>query len=148
MGFCGAVLVVVLAFEGITTHTIGPSAEPSAAATHGKAPLAGANPVMQAQGDRLKPSNTPPGRRIALTFDDGPDARWTPRIAAVLKRFGVHGTFFVIGSQASRNPSVIRDLVRDGNVLGNHTFTHTALTNSPSAPRRCSSVSLRASSRG
>ena len=69
-----------------------------------------------------------PGARIALSFDDGPDPRWTPRIAAVLRRLHVPATFFVVGSQVVRHPDVVRALLRQGFELGNHTFTHSNLT--------------------
>jgi cellulose synthase/poly-beta-1,6-N-acetylglucosamine synthase-like glycosyltransferase/peptidoglycan/xylan/chitin deacetylase (PgdA/CDA1 family) len=73
---------------------------------------------------------------VALTFDDGPDPRWTPRIASVLRAQHVPATFFVVGSQAARHPDIIRRLVRDGNELGDHTFTHSALTAGPLWQRR------------
>jgi cellulose synthase/poly-beta-1,6-N-acetylglucosamine synthase-like glycosyltransferase/peptidoglycan/xylan/chitin deacetylase (PgdA/CDA1 family) len=72
-----------------------------------------------------------PGRRIALSFDDGPDPRWTPRIAATLQRLGVPATFFVVGSQVARHPDVVRDLEAQGFELGNHTFTHSDLAALP-----------------
>jgi len=84
----------------------------------------------------LVSSQPPPGRRIALTFDDGPDPAWTPKIAAILRREHVPATFFVVGSEAARHPDLIRLLVRDGDEIGNHTFTHVALSNGPSWERR------------
>ena len=63
-------------------------------------------------------------RRIALTFDDGPDPIWTPRILDVLKREHVPATFFVIGENALVNPLLLQRLVREGHELGNHTYTH------------------------
>jgi len=93
-------------------------------------------PILSARGSRLVSTQPPPGRRIALTFDDGPDPRWTPKIAAILRREHVPGTFFVVGSEAARHPDLVRQLVRDGNELGNHTFTHVALWNGPGWQRR------------
>jgi cellulose synthase/poly-beta-1,6-N-acetylglucosamine synthase-like glycosyltransferase/peptidoglycan/xylan/chitin deacetylase (PgdA/CDA1 family) len=72
-----------------------------------------------------------PGKRIALTFDDGPDPRWTPRIAETLRRFHVPGTFFVVGSKVVRHPDVVRNLYADGFEIGNHTFTHSDLSALP-----------------
>ena len=129
LGFCLLVLSALILFEGFVTHTIGATAEP--ANTQGAAPLAGSRPILTAVGDRLVSRQPPPGRRVALTFDDGPSARWTPQIAGVLRAFHVHATFFVIGSEVARHPDVVRMLVRDGDELGNHTFTHTALSNGP-----------------
>ncbi len=129
------VATVVLAFQGFTTHRVGASAEPHDASS-AQAPLASARPILAARGDRLLSVQPPPGRRVALTFDDGPDPRWTPQIAAELHRAGVPATFFVVGSLAARRPDLIRELVRDGDEIGNHTFTHTSLSNGPLRQRR------------
>ena len=72
-----------------------------------------------------------PRKRIALSFDDGPDPRWTPRIAAVLRRLNVPATFFVVGSQVVRHPGIVRQLEAEGFELGNHTFTHSDLAALP-----------------
>src|SRR3954471_19065486 len=106
LAFCGFVVAVVLVFQGVATHTIGGSSEPTPDPS-APAPLAGKRPILAAQGDRLVPVQPPPGRRIALTFDDGPDPRWTPQIARVLRDAHVHATFFVVGSQAARHPGLI-----------------------------------------
>jgi cellulose synthase/poly-beta-1,6-N-acetylglucosamine synthase-like glycosyltransferase/peptidoglycan/xylan/chitin deacetylase (PgdA/CDA1 family) len=72
-----------------------------------------------------------PARTIALTFDDGPDPEWTARIQAVLAKHGVPATFFVVGSQVSRYPDLVRDLVDDGHEIGIHTFTHPDMAHLP-----------------
>ncbi len=61
---------------------------------------------------------------VALSFDDGPDPRWTPKILDILKAKGATGTFMLIGDQASENISLMRRIVREGNEIGNHTYTH------------------------
>jgi peptidoglycan-N-acetylglucosamine deacetylase len=61
---------------------------------------------------------------VALSFDDGPDPKWTPRILDVLKRKGVHGTFMLIGDEAQQNIGLMQRIVREGNEIGNHTYTH------------------------
>lgn len=63
-------------------------------------------------------------RTIALTFDDGPDPVWTPRILDVLRRNHVHATFFVVGTQAVAHPELVRRIVAEGHQIGIHTFTH------------------------
>lgn len=63
-------------------------------------------------------------KRVVLTFDDGPDPTWTPRILDILKREGVTGAFFVVGKQAEENPGVLARMWREGNEIGNHTFSH------------------------
>ena len=61
---------------------------------------------------------------LALTFDDGPDPQWTPKILDVLKREHVPGTFFLIGIQAEKFGSLTKRIYREGHEIGNHTFTH------------------------
>jgi peptidoglycan-N-acetylglucosamine deacetylase len=62
--------------------------------------------------------------KIALSFDDGPDPQWTPKILDVLKEKNVIGTFFVIGNEANRYPGILKREYAEGHVIGNHTFTH------------------------
>jgi peptidoglycan/xylan/chitin deacetylase (PgdA/CDA1 family) len=63
-------------------------------------------------------------REVALTFDDGPWPRWTRRILAVLKRHHVRATFFMIGENVDRWPSIAKDVVRAGMTVGNHSWDH------------------------
>src|SRR5712692_2427887 len=64
--------------------------------------------------------------KIALSFDDGPDRRWTPKILDVLKEKKVPGIFFVIGDQANRAPDLLKREYNEGHEIGNHTWTHPA----------------------
>jgi peptidoglycan/xylan/chitin deacetylase (PgdA/CDA1 family)/spore germination protein YaaH/GT2 family glycosyltransferase len=68
-------------------------------------------------------------KRLALTFDDGPDPTWTPKILAELEAAHVPGTFFVIGENALGSPGLLQRIVADGDELGNHTYTHPNLAN-------------------
>jgi cellulose synthase/poly-beta-1,6-N-acetylglucosamine synthase-like glycosyltransferase/peptidoglycan/xylan/chitin deacetylase (PgdA/CDA1 family)/spore germination protein YaaH len=61
---------------------------------------------------------------VALSFDDGPDPKWTPKILDVLKNKGVKGTFMMIGSEAQENVSLMKRVLREGHEIGNHTYTH------------------------
>src|SRR5581483_4575784 len=63
-------------------------------------------------------------KMIALTFDDGPDARNTPKILDILKQYNVPATFFVIGLEADMNPNLLQRMLDEGHEIGNHTFTH------------------------
>jgi cellulose synthase/poly-beta-1,6-N-acetylglucosamine synthase-like glycosyltransferase/peptidoglycan/xylan/chitin deacetylase (PgdA/CDA1 family)/spore germination protein YaaH len=63
-------------------------------------------------------------KKVALTFDDGPDPQWTPKVLDVLKRENAPGTFFVIGESANQNDSIVKREYALGNEIGNHTFTH------------------------
>jgi peptidoglycan-N-acetylglucosamine deacetylase len=63
-------------------------------------------------------------KKIALSFDDGPDPRWTPKILDILRNKGVKAVFMMIGSEAQENVSLMRRIVREGHEIGNHTYTH------------------------
>ena len=62
--------------------------------------------------------------QVAITFDDGPDPQWTPKILDVLKREHATATFFTIGYQADRFASITKRVYDEGNEIGNHTFLH------------------------
>ncbi len=62
--------------------------------------------------------------QVALTFDDGPDPEWTPKILDILKRYNVRGTFLMIGEEAQNNVGIMQRAYREGHEIGNHTFTH------------------------
>ena len=61
---------------------------------------------------------------VAISFDDGPDPTWTPKILDILKEKDVKGTFFLIGAEAAENIGLMQRLAREGNEVGNHTYTH------------------------
>ncbi len=63
---------------------------------------------------------------IALTFDDGPDPEVTPQVLDLLDAHGMRATFFCIGTRAARHPDLVRDIVRRGHELGNHSQHHSA----------------------
>jgi cellulose synthase/poly-beta-1,6-N-acetylglucosamine synthase-like glycosyltransferase/peptidoglycan/xylan/chitin deacetylase (PgdA/CDA1 family)/spore germination protein YaaH len=68
-------------------------------------------------------------KQVAITFDDGPDAQWTPKILDVLKREHAPATFFLIGLPAENNPNLTRRIYEEGHEIGNHTFTHPDISN-------------------
>ncbi|UOF90866.1 polysaccharide deacetylase family protein [Fodinisporobacter ferrooxydans] len=61
---------------------------------------------------------------VALTFDDGPDPRYTPKIIEELNKFGAKGTFFVIGMRAKRYPDLLKLEIANGDEIGNHSLNH------------------------
>jgi cellulose synthase/poly-beta-1,6-N-acetylglucosamine synthase-like glycosyltransferase/peptidoglycan/xylan/chitin deacetylase (PgdA/CDA1 family)/spore germination protein YaaH len=63
-------------------------------------------------------------KMVALTFDDGPDPKWTPSILSILEAYHVPATFFVIGENGVANRSILEREVADGDEIGNHTYTH------------------------
>ncbi|MGZ6804924.1 MAG: polysaccharide deacetylase family protein [Nocardioidaceae bacterium] len=66
----------------------------------------------------------PSAGAVALTFDDGPDPRWTPQVLAALARAHAHATFCLIGREAARHPELVRAIVAGGHALCNHTWDH------------------------
>ena len=81
---------------------------------------------------------------VALTFDDGPDPTWTPRILDILKQENVHASFFIIGQNGQSNPDLLRRIVDEGHDIGNHTFTH---PNLGEIPGRVTEMELNATQR-
>ncbi|HZC41750.1 MAG TPA: glycosyltransferase, partial [Streptosporangiaceae bacterium] len=117
----------------LTGYTHGALARPPAQAGGSPAGAARApasvrhgSPLVVA-GNRRPYSLDIPSRTIALTFDDGPDPRWTPRILAVLRRFGAHATFFQTGARTAAHPALVRKVLADGNEVGTGTYTHADL---------------------
>ncbi len=70
---------------------------------------------------------------VALTFDDGPDGRWTPKILNILRDKHAPATFFVIGQNMQARPDIVRREVREGQLVGNHTWTHPNIAATPLA---------------
>jgi peptidoglycan/xylan/chitin deacetylase (PgdA/CDA1 family) len=68
---------------------------------------------------------------VALTFDDGPDPRWTPAVLDILARTGVRGTFFVVGRNADRYRDLVRREIAAGMSVGDHTWDHARLVPAP-----------------
>ena len=63
-------------------------------------------------------------KSLALTFDDGPDIRYTPLLLDLLKHENIHATFFVVGRQASAHPELIYRMLSEGHTVGAHTMSH------------------------
>jgi len=75
-------------------------------------------------------------KQLALTYDDGPNDPHTMRVLEVLARHNVRATFFLIGRYVQQRPEIVREVVKAGHVIGNHTFTHPLLTFKSSAEVR------------
>ncbi|MFE4052267.1 polysaccharide deacetylase family protein [Streptomyces sp. YIM B13518] len=80
-------------------------------------------PVIDARAGQTQ-SLSVPDRRLVLTFDDGPDPTWTPKVLDVLKKHDAHAVFFVTGTMASRYPDLVQRMVDEGHEIGLHTFNH------------------------
>ena len=70
---------------------------------------------------------------LALTFDDGPNPAWTPRLLDLLARRNVRATFFLVGSRAQAEPSLVRQIAAAGHLIGNHSWSHLNLALASSA---------------
>lgn len=66
--------------------------------------------------------------QVVLTFDDGPDPKWTPKILDILKQRGVKATFFLVGRNAEDYPRLVQRIVDEGHEIGSHTYTHANLS--------------------
>ncbi|PPS67039.1 MULTISPECIES: polysaccharide deacetylase family protein [Streptomyces] len=84
-------------------------------------------PVIDARSGRTE-SMRVPDHHLVLTFDDGPDPIWTPKVLDVLKEHDAHAVFFVTGTMASRYPDLVRRMVEEGHEVGLHTFNHPDLS--------------------
>ncbi len=92
--------------------------------------------TIQRTGDK-------PGK-IVLTFDDGPDPVWTPKILDVLKQENVKAAFFVVGENGQANPTLLKRIVDEGHEIGSHSFTH---PNLGEVPDRVTDLELNATQR-
>ncbi|MDD7941969.1 bifunctional polysaccharide deacetylase/glycosyltransferase family 2 protein [Actinomycetospora lutea] len=121
----------LLVVDGLARSQVGVDAvaeDTAPGATDGvPAAITDGGPVIDARG-ATPASARMPAKTISLTFDDGPDPTWTPRVLEVLRRHQVPATFFVVGSNAARHPELLRDIRAAGSEVGLHTFTHPDLS--------------------
>lgn len=64
------------------------------------------------------------GKAVYLTFDDGPIPEVTPKVLAILDRYGVKATFFMVGENIDKHPDVFEQVIKAGHAIGNHTYNH------------------------
>jgi peptidoglycan-N-acetylglucosamine deacetylase len=67
------------------------------------------------------------GKLMALTYDDGPNTAWTPKLLDLLAKHDVKATFFSIGHYAREQPALLREVAAAGHAIGNHTYSHVAM---------------------
>lgn len=67
---------------------------------------------------------SPQEKKVALTFDDGPDTVYTPQIMDILKQYKIKATFFLIGNRAQLFPDIVKRMAKEGHIIGNHTMNH------------------------
>ncbi|WP_410814576.1 polysaccharide deacetylase family protein [Micromonospora sp. 067-2] len=103
--------------------TSAPTGPPSASSSPTEAGQDGSK--RDAGDDKLFGAHSTTGTpRLALTFDDGPDPRYTPQVLATLREFDVKATFCVVGENAQDHPDLIQAIVADGHTLCNHSWHH------------------------
>ena len=102
-------------------------AVPTAAFTSGAPPTRSSAPAATAPATVATTPVAYAGT-IYFTFDDGPHPTWTPKMLAVLRKYGIHAVFFEIGQNVASYPSITRNLRYYGNKIGNHTWSHPDLT--------------------
>ncbi|WP_141579555.1 bifunctional polysaccharide deacetylase/glycosyltransferase family 2 protein [Actinomadura sp. WMMA1423] len=126
----GLVLAVLLLLDGFASGAVGeaPRAKGDAAPAPSRATEGG--PVVNLSGGAPR-SRRMPAKTIALTFDDGPDPEWTPRLLDVLRRRGARATFFTVGARVASEPELTRRVLREGHEIGSHTYTHADLAAVP-----------------
>lgn len=130
----GLALSVLLLLDGFAGGAVGeaPQDERPAGGGSGAVPgaVASGGPVVNLAGGTPH-SRRMPAKTIALTFDDGPDPVWTPRLLDVLRRHNAQATFFTVGARVAENPGLTRRILREGHEIGSHTYTHVDLATVP-----------------
>ncbi|MFC4148984.1 bifunctional polysaccharide deacetylase/glycosyltransferase family 2 protein [Micromonospora mangrovi] len=124
------VLLAALSFHALVTNVGGGSGPSDASASPASSLVTSGGPVLRLDGP-TPVSRRLPARTVALTFDDGPDPRWTPQVLDVLRRHHAHATFFVVGARVDEHPELVRRILAEGHELGSHTFTHADVTAVP-----------------
>ncbi|WP_253195060.1 polysaccharide deacetylase family protein [Streptomyces sp. MP131-18] len=96
------------------------------AGTPGQRQAAGGGARAAPGAGRLTPVRILPGtgRKLALTFDDGPHPTWTPQVLGLLRQHGAPATFFVIGENAVWQPDLLRAIAAEGHLVANHSWSH------------------------
>jgi cellulose synthase/poly-beta-1,6-N-acetylglucosamine synthase-like glycosyltransferase/peptidoglycan/xylan/chitin deacetylase (PgdA/CDA1 family) len=132
-------LALALGVEGYTHHLYGNSdytGPPPGASAMVPREVSHGGPIINGGAGPGHRTAEPRPKTIALTFDDGPDPKWTPKILQVLDRHHVKATFFLLGNEVAAHPEVAREIVADGHEIGVHSFTHADLAAVPDWQRR------------
>ena len=126
VGVLVAALVVALLVQGYARRQVGRS---TTVAPGVSAPAPPGSLISYNSGELRRTS--PPAMTVALTFDDGPDPTWTPKLLDLLRDKNVPATFFVVGAQVVSHPELVRRELAAGDDVGSHTFTHAELSALP-----------------
>ena len=130
VGLLMLVFAVGLVVEGYTRGVLGENSadqpQPGPRVAGAPSAVTGGGPVIEMTGSRVHGYSVP-AHTVALTFDDGPDPTWTPKILAVLRHYRVPATFFLVGVHMASYPGLVREELADGCEVGSHTYTHANL---------------------
>lgn len=130
-----AVLGLALGLESLAA-AVGPSGTQGSAARAGEAGGQPAGATLPRGGPVVARDDAEPGglaagaplpRTVALTFEDGPDPRWTPQVLDALAAEGVRATFLLTGARAAEHPDLVRRIRAEGHEVGVHGWSHTDL---------------------
>ncbi|RFU40985.1 glycosyltransferase [Actinomadura logoneensis] len=132
MALGGLVLITLLLLDGFANGAVGESSKHEPQQDPPPAPrnVMSGGPVVNMAGGTPHSLRTPK-KTIALTFDDGPDPKWTPRLLDVLKRHNAKATFFSIGAHIAQQPALTKRMIAEGNEIGSHTYTHVDMATAP-----------------
>ncbi|MFD9439614.1 bifunctional polysaccharide deacetylase/glycosyltransferase family 2 protein [Streptomyces sp. NPDC060006] len=119
-------MFAALLFEGWTNHEVDAADTRSDCTSPAPDAVSGGGPVIGINRNGVQ-TGSMPARTVALTFDGGPDPRWTPRILDLLKQHRARATFFLLGSRAARHPDLVRRIRAEGHEIGSNTYTGAAL---------------------
>ncbi|MFJ8043387.1 bifunctional polysaccharide deacetylase/glycosyltransferase family 2 protein [Kitasatospora sp. NPDC096147] len=123
-----ACLLALIVLRGLATNEVFHDTRVADSADKTTVPenLLTGGPIIDARGERNDDpvSYRIPDRTVVLSFDDGPDEEWTPKILEILESRKVRADFFVTGAMTARHPDLIRRIVADGHEIGLHSFTH------------------------
>ncbi|MGW0865444.1 bifunctional polysaccharide deacetylase/glycosyltransferase family 2 protein [Streptomyces sp. NPDC002611] len=122
-------LICVMLLDGYLRAEVGGDQRVRTGASSSDVPddVLDGGPIVTFRGGQATTVSVP-DKTIALTFDDGPNPTWTPQVLAILEKYDVPATFFLVGSMVSRYPGIVEDMVEQGHEVGIHTFTHVDLS--------------------
>ncbi|WP_411149715.1 bifunctional polysaccharide deacetylase/glycosyltransferase family 2 protein [Streptomyces sp. A30] len=122
-------LTSIMLLDGYLRAEVGGDQRVRDGASANKVPdkILNGGPIVSFRGGQATTLSVP-DKTIALTFDDGPNPTYTPRVLEILEKYDIPATFFVVGSMVSRYPGIVKDMVEQGNEVGIHTFTHVDLS--------------------
>ena len=116
------VVTAALVFQGWTSHEVDEARTKAPCETPMPREADNGDPVLRIDKGKVETASMP-ARTAAITFNGGPDPRWTPRILDMLRERKAKATFFVYGAQAASHPEIMRRIRAEGHEIGSYTYT-------------------------